>query len=885
MKIVKPLTLGILHKPFQYQRRNFFSVAALGFFRLGENNERFLTENLQWPLVVSTLPGGQALDEVMSKPNGEVLLLGKAFSPGGKPTTEMHVRLHAAGVDKTLRVIGEREWLYGLLPFYRVTKPQPFTEMPLIYERAYGGKGHPANPAGCGYTGNPLAAFFGRNQGVMPNIEYAGRPVGSHWRRSAPAGYGPVNVTWSPRRHKFGTYNRRWLQRDAPGFASDIDWTLFNLAPVDQWLSGYFRGNEPYRLEGLHPNKTVIEGRLPTLRARAFVLQVGQSPDAAAEVPLQFDTVWFLPEHELGIAIYHGQVEIGDSDALDVAAVMVGYEQSDDPKSLSHYREVLALRTDSKTAALHAFDESQLSAEYSTATLTRRVAERRQAEAAERLKRQQQLDEMDAEFWANSGRTPPPDHVPPRADPLPLGLVTSQAIRDGDFDLAKTIEHARALADDVQKQAVAKLAELQKETNAVAAADSGVEFASALARAEIPAYDLLPPTEAGQDPQLAELLTALERAHQAGELADAGQYEQARQVVLHGPALRRCARRAAPTPSLPAIPLLPEVALQLGVRVRQWKEAGLCLAGRDLAGVNLRGIDLSGADLREIMLEGADLTDAKFVGANLHAAVLTGAVLSGADFSGAILADAGLSGSKGTGIRFSAANLAKAHAIGAEWPRADLSGSRLDGLLGIRINLTGAVLNDIHANRAVFLEATADDSLWQRANLEKTVALRARLARADFRNANLVKTILIEADMQDSIWDQARWVSIQGTGRTNWSGASLRAVRAESCGMNGATFANADFSAARFMRCDFGNGNLSGAKLDDGVFSRSLFLHTNLQRVSARHTDFFQALCRKTDFTDADLYGASFAGAELTGAIRDAEGSESGRHERQRRLA
>ena len=61
-------------------------------------------------------------------------------------------------------MIGEREWMYGLLPWYRVTQPQPFTRMPLVYERAFGGDGHLANPDGCGYArgrlpGSPAATM------------------------------------------------------------------------------------------------------------------------------------------------------------------------------------------------------------------------------------------------------------------------------------------------------------------------------------------------------------------------------------------------------------------------------------------------------------------------------------------------------------------------------------------------------------------------------------------------------------------------------------------------------------------------------------------------------------------------------------------------------
>ena len=52
MKIVKPLTLGVLQQPYRWRGQHRLSIAALGFFALGRSDERFLVENLQWPRVL-----------------------------------------------------------------------------------------------------------------------------------------------------------------------------------------------------------------------------------------------------------------------------------------------------------------------------------------------------------------------------------------------------------------------------------------------------------------------------------------------------------------------------------------------------------------------------------------------------------------------------------------------------------------------------------------------------------------------------------------------------------------------------------------------------------------------------------------------------------------
>lgn len=889
MKIVKPLTLGLLHRPYRYKGRNHFVIAALGFFKLGADNERFLTENLQWPKVVQALPAGRPVDEVMPKQRGEVLLAGQAHAPKGKPVTEMRVRLCVAGIDKTLRVIGEREWMYGLLPWYRVTPPQPFVAMPLVYERAFGGKGHDANPAGSGYARGLLPGFAGNSHGVMPNIEYPDTPVKAPWKRYRPAAFGPIDMSWEPRKHKHGTFDQRWLERDAPGLAENVDWLLFNVAPEDQWLSGHFQGGECYRLEGFHPEQPVIEGKLPQARARAFVLRQGQTPDAAEEVPLRMDTVWFLPDHGIGLAIWHGQTGIADSDALDVSAVMIGYEHADAPKSLAHYREVLALRLDPETAALHAFNESQLAPDRSPEELARRAARHESAKAAQLQKQQALLDELDADFWAGSGMQPPPGHTPPKAQAPALGSISEQAIEEGDFDLSDMLRQASALAAKTKAEGEAKLAELREQQAELAPPsppDPDAQKIAAFERASVVAYDLLPKTADGMlAAEFAPLLQALDAAAQAGQALDPARREALRQSLLTLPALRRKGRNAALSPTAPPEPLLPEVAEWLGAQTVQWHLGGVCLAGRDLAGADLRGVDFSGADLREIMLEQADLRGADFTDANLEGAVFTGAMLDGANFSGARLANANFCRSKGKAVHFTKANLAGARAIEAAWPQAELSGAVLDDFLALKIDLGGAVLDGAHVHRATLIEARADDSRWRGADVDKTVALLASLERADFSGATLHKAVLMDAKLHASLWIKARLKGIYGGGKADWSHADLRGARADACGWHGASFAGADLRDGHFLRCDFGQCDMSRADLRNGLFSRSLFMRGKLPNARAQDADFFQALCRKADFSCADLSRANLVQVEWSGALFTGACLDSIRLDKQRRAA
>lgn len=869
MKIVKPLTLGLLHRPYRHRGQHRLSIAALGFFRLGAAGTRLLTENVQWASVMRALPAGVPLTEVMPKQRGEALLAGQAFAPGGKPVTEMCVRMCVGGIDKRVRVLGERTWTYGLYPRHVISRPQPFVAMPLVYQRAFGGPRHPGNPVGCGHTGSWTGGLGRQQEGAMPNLEYPDVPVRSHFTRYQPACFGPIDMRWTPRCKRHGHFDKRWLREDAPGLARDVDWALFNTAPQDQWLDGFFAGGECYRLEGVHPDKPVIEGALPQLHARAFVLREGRTAEDLDEVPLRLDTVWFFPEHELGAIIFHGETAITDSDALDVAAVMVGYEHTGRPKTLDHYREVLALRLHPEQAALHAFNESQLAPERSAEEQAARARRRQQDRDADQARQQAILDEMEADHWSASGMQPPETWQPARPPAPLIEPVAQQDVEDGDFDLSGMLAQARALGERLRQEGEQKIAQLQESVPAMAATDPAQLLAEALERARVPAPDLAPAGAApasALDPSSEALMAAIEGL---GDAIDPGQAATARAALAQLPALRRRSRAAAIEPSFPPEPLGAEQAALLGAQIRHWHLGGAFLAGRDMAGASLRNTDFAGADLREALFERADLSGASFAGADLRGAVFAGAVLDGADFTGAQLVGANFCNSRGKGIRLSNADLTDARAIKGQWPQADLRGAVLERWIALDIDLCGAALDGARLAYAMLPNAAADGSSWTGAHLEKTVLLKASLADSDFSGATLVKAVLMDATLAGSTWRGARLTNIHGGGKADWSAAVLAGARAEACGWNGASFARADLSGGSFVRCDFGRCDLTEARLDDGLFSASLFLCAVLHQASARRVDLFQALCRKADFTCADLRGASLVQAECSGARFD----------------
>ena len=855
MKIIKPMTLGLLHKPHRHNGEERLVVATLGFFRLGEPcTRRYLTENLQWPEALKALPEALPLDEVMPKGEPEWLAAATAYAPGGEPVSEMEAAVRVAGVEKRLRVIGERQWLYGTVPLYRVTPPLAFTKMPLEWSRAYGGERHPRNPEGRAHVGHRFSALVGENHGEMPNIEYPGEPVHSHAKAYTPAGFAPIDPRWQPRGALLGTFDRHWVKELYPALPDDIDWRAYNRSPEDQRFAAPLTGGEPYRIEGLHPEQPVIEGALPRLRPRAFIRFEGEAIDRCREVPLAMDTLWFFPDRELGLVVHRGVVPIADSDALDVAGLMVAYEHLDDtPRPLEYYRRVQAQRSHPESAPAHAINDAPLLPEPDAAQRAQRAAEQRAANEAELARQQANIDLREEEFWADGRLEKPADYTPPKAELPPLGVIPKEAIARGEVDLSSRL----AKADELAK----------------AAAEAG---RAALKRAQTRVVETPPPPV---DPErLANALAAAEAraAHAPLDLLRATASEPtAKQAEPSDPlpALARRGRRAALEVSvdLPAPELADPVGRHLGHCVRRWLAAGAPLAGRDLAGARLDGIDLSGADLREVQLEGADLSGADLRGADLRGAVLTGTRLVATDFEGADLREANLSRCDGERARFVATRLDQSTAVGARLIDADFSDASLEQWSARDTDLSGARFERALLTQATLVKVSAAESSWRDARALMATFMQTLLEGADLSGITLERCAFPELRADFSRWSGARLERCFFGPKSELRGCDLSAVHATICNWRSAHMAGADLSDGAFTKCDFGLADLSGARLRDTLIHRSILMQSRLDACDAEQLDLFHSVVRKASLRGACLDRANLIRADLSGA--DFEGA------------
>lgn len=184
-------------------------------------------------------------DFVPAKPRAEVLVLGSAIAPDGRPVRELEVAVAGPGVSKRALVTGDRVWEEGVRGI-QPSPAQPFTEMRLLWERAFGGSDHShdrtflngtelRNPVGAGFHLNGARdTILGR---PLPNVE---RPDArqSFWSdKPEPCGFGVVGRGWRPRIGFAGTYDQRWLDETFPFLPEDFDERYFQSAPQDQQLA------------------------------------------------------------------------------------------------------------------------------------------------------------------------------------------------------------------------------------------------------------------------------------------------------------------------------------------------------------------------------------------------------------------------------------------------------------------------------------------------------------------------------------------------------------------------------------------------------------------------------------------------------------------------
>lgn len=253
----------------------------------------------------------------------DVVLVGDAFAPRGKPATEVDVALRVGPMRKVVRVFGDRVWRSS---FGSVgpSAARPFIQMPLVYERAFGGAARPnqvgspyetRNPVGVGFRGDKSTAEM---EGIpLPNLEDPTKLIEDVDDCPVPVCFGVVGPAWEPRRSFSGTYDEVWRRTRAPYLPLDFDKRFFQIAAPGLVCQGYLTGGETAEIANAS-REGLLRFQLPRRPFDVLVIMAGESILPV----MNLETVLLEPNDGTMSLTYRGAVRV-DKFVLDVQEVRI----------------------------------------------------------------------------------------------------------------------------------------------------------------------------------------------------------------------------------------------------------------------------------------------------------------------------------------------------------------------------------------------------------------------------------------------------------------------------------------------------------------------------------------------------------------------------------
>ncbi len=829
MKIIKPLRLSMLHRPYRWRQKNYLGITIMALADMGAT-PRLRPEPELWQLAEAELKNSDGiLDLAIPKSVAEFLATGYAYTHHQTEKTACPVRIQIAQLDKTLMAFGDRHWI-GDKP----SNPQAFSQMRLDWSRAFGGKNDVENPYGIGRL--PDALEKGAEIHRLPNIEAPNTRLLSPHESPVPASFGPLGFTWPHRFTRIGQkYDQVWLENEFPGFSCDIDWRLFNSAPCDQWWEDCqaLPENAAWRIWNMHPEKPLQEGKLPSWQARCFIKRLRADDVIFEEVAMRHTTVWFFPHREQMILIWQGCARINDDDAADVLQLLAAMELSHKTQSEKHYLQILNQRTDKEKGALYAFREKDLIAE----SIIGPWIDIEQPESNTPLRenmqaRAQRLQEQHKERMAKYGKdvhTRIPAVIQPlsasKPDELPQCIAkTEQEATQRYLEAGKQSEKIRVQAE---KQGIA--VEPTAMTNTPTGSQNRRQIRHILPQQTQP--DDKKPTPVEQP--------------------------------LHH---RDLASRQAQAPALRLTGDLSHIIRQRVQRIMQ--------TGKDFSGMDFTGADLSGMDLR----------DANFSGSLLESACFNHCQLDGVDFSESLLARTEICHASLYGVTLEKASLTQAKCEHSDFSAARFKETQLQETEFNYCQFNHASFGDLFLQDVVIKHCCFPHSQWQDcifldlflpsfqvngANLKKVSFIKCQLENAIFDHANLDNCSWTETTAEAIRFRTAKLLNCVFTMESVLNQADFRDATLTECHLRKTPLIQASFYSATLNNSDLSEANCRLADMRYLNASKSLFIRTDFREALLNKANLIGAFMQKCTFSGADLREANLFRADMSQSIID----------------
>jgi hypothetical protein len=221
--------------------------------------------NIEWADVYAGEPGVSSVlyesDATWGRTGTDIALIGHVYPkrPGDR---RVDVGLRVGQLYKTARVFGDRHW-QTTLGIARISFPEPFERIPLVWERSFGGTDlTPANPKNQAQEArNPVGRGFRAKNSQrkldgepLPNIEHPRYLISNPEDHPPPIGFGFVAKHWMPRVALAGTYDDQWVKSLAPLLPNDYDPRFTIAASEGLSVPNGLQGNETVDLTQVTPN-------------------------------------------------------------------------------------------------------------------------------------------------------------------------------------------------------------------------------------------------------------------------------------------------------------------------------------------------------------------------------------------------------------------------------------------------------------------------------------------------------------------------------------------------------------------------------------------------------------------------------------------------------
>ncbi len=260
------------------------------------------------------------------KPFTDIVLVGKAHAPFGKPVHTFNAELCVGEVKKSIKVFGDRTWEQEkkIKSLFRPSLPEPLKEIDIRYEKAFGG----AAPDNLSYCAENLSGtgFLSKTstheeikETKLPNIEDPDSVISKIIDHPNPAGFGFCGKTWKPRLDYMGTYDDEWRKNISPGLPEDFDYRYYNGAHPDLQADPHLKGDEEVMFSNLTPEektKFKLPGLIPTCMIKKQDMEV-------KKLKLNLDTLCFITEENQFYMVWRGVTKLSDMASLEVEEITV----------------------------------------------------------------------------------------------------------------------------------------------------------------------------------------------------------------------------------------------------------------------------------------------------------------------------------------------------------------------------------------------------------------------------------------------------------------------------------------------------------------------------------------------------------------------------------